>query len=305
MKVLIMKIIRIMLIAGLCFRIVPSLFAGVGSSSAEFLLIPVGARPSAMGDTFVGIADDIHALGYNPAGLGRITRRELLLMHSAWLVDTNYEYAAYIHPLPKGSVGFSISYLDAGDLIGRNTMGQPTGDFSATDLAVKVGYGYPVLDEMYLGISAAYIAQKIDDASRSGGSLDIGFLWELIPDRLHIGSAIQHAGPKLPAFDTEEESLPLTYRIGLGYYIAEKKLLIGSELKKIIHGKPALNTGIEYKIKNILFVRAGAVLGSDRDESLPVTAGVGLIIRDYNLDYAFEPFGELDVTHRIALSLKF
>ncbi|MFH1379421.1 MAG: PorV/PorQ family protein [bacterium] len=299
-----MNIHKLILLVHIAFFSISPLRAGVGSSSAEFLLLPVGARPSAMGDSFVGIADDIQALGYNPAGLGLLEKHELLLMHSVWLVDTTYEYGAYAHKLPLGTLGFSATYVDAGDLIGRNSMGHPTGNFTASDLSLKIGYGYRFLEQMHVGFAGTCIMQKIDDASRSGAAVDLGFLWEIIPEKFNLGSCIQNAGPRLQAFDTEDETLPTVYQIGIGYYLFDNALIIGSELKKIIHGKPSFNSGFEYKIKDIIFLRSGAVFGSDRDESLPFSFGLGLQIRNYQFDYCFEPFSDLDVTHKIAFLIK-
>src|ERR1041385_8560022 len=41
----------------------------VGTSGALFLKIGAGARPTAMGDAFVGIADDVNAIDYKTRGV--------------------------------------------------------------------------------------------------------------------------------------------------------------------------------------------------------------------------------------------
>ena len=40
-----------------------------GTSAAQFLRIPVGARQSAMGEAFCAVSDDVMAICWNPAGL--------------------------------------------------------------------------------------------------------------------------------------------------------------------------------------------------------------------------------------------
>lgn len=284
---------------------ISKLYAGVGETSAEFLLISPGARPSSMAGTFTGIADDVHTLGYNPAGLGQIRQREISLMHGTWLVDTNYEFGAFAQPLSYGTLGFSLQYLDAGDMIGRGNMGQSTGNFTASDLAVTLGYGFPVMEEMYLGFTGKFINQKIDDAQRSGGAIDLGVLYEFIPDKFFTGAAIQNIGPKLEAFDKEEEALPTSYRIGVGYYAMEEKLLMASDIKSVIHGTPTWSAGFEYMIRTIFFLRSGISAGSEMDNALTWTGGVGFSIGSYYLDYSYEPFGELDSAHKISLVMKF
>ena len=61
--------------AGLClavFLISPAAAVGPASSGAEALLLAVGPRPVALGESFVGLADDASAITYNPAGLARL-----------------------------------------------------------------------------------------------------------------------------------------------------------------------------------------------------------------------------------------
>src|SRR5207302_10246043 len=53
----------------------------VGTSGAAFLKIGPGARPAAMGEAFTGVADDIHAIYWNPAGLATLRSPELTGMH--------------------------------------------------------------------------------------------------------------------------------------------------------------------------------------------------------------------------------
>lgn len=280
-------------------------YAGVGTTSAEFLLIPVGARPSAMAGAFSGIVDDVYALAYNPAGLGRIHGNEILFMHASWLVDTNIKYTAFAHAFSRGALGISVTYLDAGVMTGRDMLGNKTRDFSASDLAATVGYGWECAERTFAGISGTFIEQKIDDAKRHGTAFDIGILWEIDPDRWYTGVSIQHIGAKLSAYDSQKEQLPTTYRIGTGYYLFDKRLLAVGEMTKIIHDKPQLGIGLEYIFESIIFLRSGLIAGSNREPAVPVMGGIGIRIKDYMIDYSFEPFGELNSTNRISLKVSF
>lgn len=281
------------------------LYAAVGTTSAEFLLIPSGARPSSMGGTFVGIADDINAMGYNPAGLGQLIDREFLFMHSEWLIDTTYDYGAYAHPTQIGTFGVSFAHINAGDMTRRDNLGNKTGDFTASDIAFSVSYSISVADEMYVGFNGKYIKQTIDDAKRTGGALDVGLLWKLLPDSLYAGAVIQNIGPKLGSFDKEEETLPTTFRLGIGKYAFQDRLLLASEFKKIIHSKPSIHVGVEYMPAHLLSLRTGFESGSDKEDPFMWTAGFGFNIRNYSIDYGYEPFGDLDNTHRFSVTYKF
>ena len=74
---------------------------GQGTSAFQFLQLGVGARPSAMGETFAGVADDVNSIYWNPAGLAGLERREATLSHAQWLEGIKYSNGAAALPLKK------------------------------------------------------------------------------------------------------------------------------------------------------------------------------------------------------------
>ena len=66
----IVTIIALLILAAMATTaLADELHEDVGTTAFAFTKIGVGARPVAMGGAFVGLADDITALYYNPAGL--------------------------------------------------------------------------------------------------------------------------------------------------------------------------------------------------------------------------------------------
>ena len=57
-------------------------FSKAGTSAAQFLKIPVGARAASLASTFTSIADDISTLYWNPAGAASLRRFEIGVSHS-------------------------------------------------------------------------------------------------------------------------------------------------------------------------------------------------------------------------------
>lgn len=53
------------------FAIATISYAAIGQSAVITLSFPFGARSTGLGETFTGVADDVSALFYNPAGLGQ------------------------------------------------------------------------------------------------------------------------------------------------------------------------------------------------------------------------------------------
>ncbi|MBD3271216.1 MAG: PorV/PorQ family protein [Elusimicrobia bacterium] len=279
-------------------------FAGVGTTSAEFLLIPVGSRPAALAGTYAAVSDDIYAMSYNPAGLVFIENKELGLMHCLWLISTRFDYLAYAQPFSFGTIGVGISYLNSGSMTGRTIMGQQTGSFKSYDTAASISYARALTNFCTIGFTGRYIRQTIDTVSRTGICGDIGFICSAVPDRISIGGSIMHIGPQLSAFDTQKENLPTTYRMGVGLWFFEKNLLFSGDIKKIIHDKTHVSMGIEYCFKDRISLRIGSECGSSKDHT-PITSGVGFHLWHYYIDYCFEPFKDLDITHRISLRTVF
>ncbi|HLA40008.1 MAG TPA: hypothetical protein VJ417_08425, partial [Candidatus Glassbacteria bacterium] len=76
----------------------------VGVRAAEFLEIPVGARGIGMGSSYSAVADDISSIWWNPAGLGFLNKREVMVNVVDYTLDLTYSYAAAAAPLLDGNL---------------------------------------------------------------------------------------------------------------------------------------------------------------------------------------------------------
>ncbi len=67
----------------------------IGTNEAAFLKIDAATRPTAMGGAFVGVANDVNSVFWNPAGLTQMEKRELSAMYNSWFAGINYASGAY------------------------------------------------------------------------------------------------------------------------------------------------------------------------------------------------------------------
>ncbi|MGB7062107.1 MAG: PorV/PorQ family protein [Candidatus Zixiibacteriota bacterium] len=281
-----------------------------GTRSAQFLKLGLGGRAVAMGGAFVGLADDASAIYWNPAGLASVSGTELSFMHLAWLQDIAYEYLAMAQPVKKrGVVGFSISYLHMDKLQGRDQYGEPTSDFSASDMAITLGFGREITSGLLVGGSIKGIDERIEDRNAYGLAFDLGCLYQTPVQNLFLGGVVQNWGGDI-AFVEESFGLPTVFKLGASYRrsLAGNPANLGVDVSFPADDKTCLHSGIEYVYKNTMAGRIGYKDGSGSRDAPGLSFGLGLLTTKnqiYKIDYAFVPQGVLGNSHTFSFSISF
>lgn len=297
------QMLKVGLIVSSLILIFSSAVCAAGSGAA-FLKIGAGARPSALGGNYVGLANDVNAVNWNPGGLGFMQEKELTAMYASWLADMNYEFAGYAQPLSNGlAIGGSLVMLQSGDMEKRSDTRENLGTFSATDTCGTLAIAKKVQENVSLGGSVKVISQKIDDESATGVAVDLGALVKTGIANLNVGVAVRNLGPQMK-FINEGYNLPLTLAAGINYSLP--KITLTSDLN-YYESKVTVGVGIEYRVINALALDLGYKAGKDNKlEGLAgLSAGIGFNLSKINLSYAWVPYGELSDTHRVSLGVKF
>ena len=119
----------------------------VGEAGAIFLLIAPGASAAGTGEAQVAKSNDAYASYYNPAGLAFQNQAGMAGMHVNWLPnladDLYYEFLAYKQPMARldGTIGGHLIYLNLGEQMGMDEMGNETGQFKSYMWALALSYG--------------------------------------------------------------------------------------------------------------------------------------------------------------------
>jgi hypothetical protein len=281
-----------------------------GTSAAAFLKIGPGARPVGMGEAYTGVADDIHAIYWNPAGLGRLERPELTGMHMQWFQDIQYEFAAFAFPTRSlGTWGFAVSNLHTDNIDRRlEDTDEAIGQFGSSDKAYWLSYGHRLSSRLAVGGNLKYVHQTLDSVTGTAWAVDGGLLYETGWRHLRLGASAQNLGTKVK-FNNEGDPLPMTFRFGASAPVWRKKLLLSSDLILPRDHEVGLAVGGEYKhwyTRTMAYsVRSGYRTDSDVDGLKGVSAGGGLTFGRVSVDFAWVPFGELGNSYRYALHVKF
>ncbi len=276
--------------------------AAGGQSGLSILKSGMGARPAALGQAYTALGDDVFAVGYNPAGLARLTRAQIGLQHGIWLQGANVESAAAAFPLSGGhTLGVSATLLSSGkidrtfdDGTGNLDVTKSVGTFTTSDVSAGALYAHAGRS-LSLGIQVKYLQSTVDDVTKATVAADAGFQTKDL-GRVRLGASVLNVGGSLGA-----DPLPTTARAGVMVEFS-KRVRVPVDLVLPFDGsRVKIGGGIEFSPFDILTLRGGVQTG------LPFVpgAGIGLAWHDLGLDYAFTSNPALKETHRINLSLRF
>lgn len=292
-----------------------------GTTGAQFLKLSPGARPSAMGDAFSGVADDVNAVHYNPAGLGFLRRVEVTGSHSALFQGINYEHAAMAVPLlawidtqhAKNVYGvaalsvYSLS-VDGIERRGLTETDQATETFGSGDFAYALSYGYRIAESgLSVGATAKFIDQKLDATRGTGFAADVGALYRL--GQASVGAGIRNAGPGVKLGSTRDP-LPTTAFGGIGYKISER-FVAAADVTIPRDNSIGLGFGGEYRKEFADKLGAALRAGYNKRNTdagggmSGVAFGVGVRYGNFDFDFALVPFGDLGNAYKYSLVVKF
>lgn len=286
---------------------------GAGSSGAEFLAIGIGARPAGLGESFTGMADDVHSLVYNPGGLAFLRRRELALEHNYYAIGVNHEWLGYAHPTAWGTVGGAANLVFVSPFESYSDGDSPTGKTSAADASYQLTFATTLTDSLGVGVTAKHIRSRLHETTASTFAGDFGFLWKPMA-HVRLGGSMLHLGPGLRHIAVTED-LPRTMSGGLGWDVFapgnfRHTLTVALDVTKRSDETARFGGGVEAIYDSVLAIRAGGRSAPATGTGL--TLGMGLFLfrddtRGYEIDfdYAFVGAGDFGTSHRAGLTFKF
>ncbi|HDL18822.1 MAG TPA: PorV/PorQ family protein, partial [Bacteroidetes bacterium] len=259
-----------------------------GTSGAEFLKLPAGARQAGIGGTFVGIGDDVNSLFWNPGGLATLKTWGFSAMHSEWLADLRFDSFGLAIPVfgRKNVVGAMAGILSMPSW--DNTGGvEPA--VSAQDLYAGVAFARNVWPKIYVGGAVKYIRRKLADFAAGAIAFDIGAIYKY-SDWLTFGGSAQNYGGRIK-FIKNAASLPFVLRGGASIrpffgkpfdiiFAADGIYYLNEDIRQICLGS-------ELNLFHLLNIRAGYRIDKTL---LSMSSGLGIKYGMFNLDYAYNPF---------------
>jgi len=279
-----------------------------GSTYLDPFAIGVGAGPSAMA-AYTAAPGDLWSLTYNPAGLAGIDRLKLGVSQIEWFEDTSFSYLGVGLPRGDGGLAMGLAYFDLGSV--------PVTDMYGTDLNEAAeaynfgfvgGYGFqvPNICDLRAGISGHVIQANFDEETATAIGLNMGLLYGLMENQVQIGVAAKNLGTKFQLVDEEDEQT-LTFAGGLSYttmpdQIPNVDVTVGVDALMPKDQDIQVGVGGEVWVYKTLALRAGYKTGAEFGN---LSYGAGFRYSDFQLDYTYTDYEDLDATHRISLTMAF
>ncbi len=321
-----MKTLSLFFVLGLLVS-TPNILAQNSSIPAGFVDVGLGARPAAMGSAYTGLADDINALFWNPAGLTNLTEKQASFTTAKLFGLISYNMVSVGMPLTYGDVkqGVGLAFVYSGDEALREmtiTAGYAR-EVGPVTLGANLKYRYASFgnNKMDQGI---FTEKEFSDAmlnqvkgSANGLGIDLGLLYQF-DSTIKFGLMLRdvvapvmwnsQSASKL-AKGKYTESVPFETVIGTSYKISNE-FTMTADLKPAFTKdvSTTIRGGAELRLFKFLFVRAGLQnsVNSENDEKYVFGLGFNYTVKKTLLKFDYTYLSEqLASSNRLTLSFTF
>ncbi len=264
----------ILFIFGISFILFSNLKAG-------FEDLPTGARSLGMGATYVALANTADAIFLNPGGLSQLLSTEISLFYQKpfGLKDLHFGTAAISAPVWGRRL--SVGFLTFGNSIYKEQM-------------IAIAYSHHYRQKLYYSVCVRYQRLQIEDYGSTGKpGIDLGLLVPITP---HISWGFLAKNINRPEIGREKERIPQSFKTGFSTQPVAN-LILNLEIFKDVRFTGEVRFGAEFKPFDNLALRIGTANNPSR-----FSAGFGIKVQPFTVDYAFFTHNDLGLTHQMSIS---
>ena len=190
-----------------------------GQSAYQFLNLVTSPRQAALGGKTITIYDnDVNQANFNPATINSEMDNHLALNYGSYFGEVTYGTASYAYTFDRHLQTFQVgvNYVNYGKFQGTDETGNPTSDFTGSEIALSFGYSFMIPDvPIHFGANAKLISSTLESYNSLGGAVDIGALF--IDERNDVNWAlvVRNIGIQFTTYSGTKEKLPLEVLIGV------------------------------------------------------------------------------------------
>jgi hypothetical protein len=317
-----------LLFAGALGLLAPGLghAAGYGTVSSLLMAEGLSVRSLGLSGAWTALAAGEDAPHANPAGLAALRGTALGGGHVLGLLGDRLSYVDLGLALgDAGAIGLNAAYW-GGEDTARDAFGNDLGTFSNRQTLAGLTLAKALSPGWSLGLGAKGLIEENGGQSDQSFAGDLGIQGPLGWRRGRFGLAVLNAGQQVSR-GAGLPNAPTPLRVALGAavpfltpdwhweadlqslpYEGQARLLLGSELKMSVNDwQPQSEHGrFNAPAPAQLSLRFGGSFGLLRQEDARLSLGAGIDLPpSTSVDYALQSLGELGLTHRFSVSLRF
>jgi hypothetical protein len=205
--------------------IIPSAYCQIGGTSTyNFLELPVSARAAAMGGNYISVRDgDLSLAADNPSFLDSSVDRHLVMTYVPFIAGIQYGFASYAETFKNiGTFDAGLKYVSYGTFTQADVSGNIIGTFSAADYMLNIGYGRPMLDSLIsVGGNLKLITSNMAQYYSIGAAIDLAGSYISKNRRFFAALLVQNVGTEIKNYTPgNPEALPFDIQAGLAVKLA-------------------------------------------------------------------------------------
>lgn len=179
------------------------------------------------------------------------------------------------------------------------------GAYPASAAVATIGYARPVKG-LQVGVTVGYADHRMPDERAGAPTVDVGIL---SGSTVRWGVAVRHLGPAL-RLAGEDFDQPLEVAVGVAMLpwtpsvrLAHLDLAGAADLAVRRDGRVVVGGGVEATWVPVQGIGVAGRLGARSTEAgeRPLTAGLGLTLDSFSLDYAVQPYEGSTALHRLGV----
>lgn len=273
---------------------------------AAFLLVPVGARATSLGQAAVADGGTSEAAFWNPAGLASLPRSEFAVHHAQTFASNNTALAGYFAHDQLGVIGVAAYLVDFGSQpVIPPGGGSPVGRLGSKGIELLASYATGFAKTASFGVSYKLIQFRNECEGNCGAgrtiigtthAVDVGLQYA-IGSALTLGLAMRHAGFRLQLENNDQaDPLPTRIQLGVAYRLLlparvggpddrlDARFLLDLQEPWGQYGDPEPLLGIDFGFQELIRIRVGYALleSAARGPSI----GIGVRYERVAVDFA-------------------
>lgn len=194
-------------------------FAQLGGKHVyEFLSMPASARITGLGGQVIGVMDDDVSLALgNPASLNDRMHNHLSFAHDFFFEGVQNGYVSYARKWDKWNINTHIGahYINYGDFIRSDVLGNQDGNFGAAETALVLGVSKKIADRLYAGANLKGVFSHFDTYSSTGIAADLGLNYVNDSSDFVVSLVVKNLGTQLTTYVNDRYSTPMDVQIGI------------------------------------------------------------------------------------------